>query len=154
MENNKRHKLVWAILVFVLLLAIAISWFISRDTSLLSGGNKDATADEVYEVTPENGYGVSIVTDPELGSYLTGPNGLALYVTDEDTCIGSCLESWKPYIVSAPEVNSTGVVSSVPRGNAFQQTYNGEPLYFYRLDEKAGDIGGHAVGGKWFVARP
>jgi predicted lipoprotein with Yx(FWY)xxD motif len=110
--------------------------------------------DELYNTTPSNGYGVMLKTDEKLGKYLAGPNGMTLYVTSEENCANECLNTWAPYIVGSPVQGESGALGTIKRGNAYQQTYNKIPLYYYRGDLEVGDIKGHNVGGIWFVTRP
>jgi predicted lipoprotein with Yx(FWY)xxD motif len=154
MERNSKNLLVLVLLVIAV--ALALIWylvsnkFINPYENIVSNSEK-----ELYEASPLNGYGVAVKSDSKFGDYLAGPNGKTLYTTTLAECTGDCLEAWLPYIVSAPEENDEGgIIGTVKRVNAYQQTYRGAPLYYYRLDENIGDIKGHAVGGVWFAARP
>jgi len=151
-ENNKN---LGAVVIVGIIIAIGLIWYFV--SSKVIGPYNDKILDseeELYEATPANGYGVMVKSDSQLGDYLSGPSGMTLYTTTLSECSGDCLEAWLPYIVSAPEENAEGIVGTVKRGNAYQQTYRVLPLYYFRLDEKTGDIKGHAWEGVWFVARP
>ncbi len=101
---------------------------------------------------------IGIATSATLGAYLTGPNGLALYVKTTDTantstCTGDCLTNWPALTVAAGQtpVAGTGVTGALgtftrPEGST-QVTYNGLPLYYWVSDTKAGDTTGQGIGG-------
>lgn len=101
---------------------------------------------------------IGMATSATLGAYLTGPNGLTLYVKTSDkantsTCTGDCLASWPALTVTAGQtaVAGAGVTGALgtftrPEG-ATQVTYNGLPLYYWVADKKAGDTTGQGVGG-------
>ena len=101
---------------------------------------------------------IGMATSATLGTYLTGPNGLTLYIKTTDTantstCTGGCLSAWPPLTVAAGQtpIAGTGVTGSLgtftrPEG-AVQVTYNGLPLYYWASDKKAGDTTGQGVGG-------
>lgn len=156
MNGNNNKNLPLAIIVIVLI-ALGLVWFLVTKNFINPFDNAITESEkELYDATPENGYGVGVRNDATLGEFLVGPKGMTLYTTSMSECTGECLQAWLPYIVSAPEASATSddIVSTVKRGNAYQQTYRGVPLYYFRLDEKAGDAKGHAWEGKWFVARP
>jgi predicted lipoprotein with Yx(FWY)xxD motif len=116
---------------------------------------------------PANGAGltVELATDPNLGDYLAGKDGRALYVLTTDTpgtstCAGSCATNWPPLVVAAGEsaTGGTGVSGSfatTDRADGSRQvTYNGAPLYYFIGDAAAGDVKGQGVGGVWYLASP
>jgi predicted lipoprotein with Yx(FWY)xxD motif len=98
-----------------------------------------------------------------LGVYLTGQNGMTLYVLTKDTpdtstCSGSCATAWPPLVV-APGATITGPVQATDQFGTIhradgttQVTYNHMPLYYYSGDSVAGDTNGQGVNGVWFVA--
>ena len=155
--NGNNNKNLPVVIIVVILIALGLVWFLVTKNFINPFDNAITESEqELYEATPANGYGVGVRNDTTLGEFLVGPNGMTLYSTTMSECTGDCLEAWLPYIVSAPEESGVeaGVVGTVKRGNAYQQTYRGVPLYYFRLDEKAGDAKGHAWEAKWFVARP
>jgi len=101
---------------------------------------------------------IGIATSAALGAYLTGPNGLTLYIKTSDTantstCTGACLAAWPALTVTAGQspIAGAGVTGALgtftrPEG-ATQVTYNGLPLYYWASDKKAGDTTGQGVGG-------
>jgi predicted lipoprotein with Yx(FWY)xxD motif len=106
---------------------------------------------------------LGVTNDPALGSYITGLNGMTMYVLTKDspdtsTCTGSCSTNWPPVVVTnqttleAP-VGGTGAVATSARPDGtLQVTYNHRPLYYYAGDSKAGDTNGQGKNNTWFVA--
>ena len=113
--------------------------------------------------TAAAGITIGSTADPALGAYLTGQNGMTLYVRtsdkpDSSTCSGSCATTWPPLTVS-PGATITGPVGATQPFATFtradgttQVSYNHMPLYYYSGDSKAGDTTGEGLGGVWFVA--
>lgn len=101
--------------------------------------------------------------DPALGAYLTGLNGMTLYILTTDTpdtssCTGTCATNWPPLTV-APGATITGpsgataaFATSARSDGTMQVTYNHWPLYYYAGDSAAGDAKGQGKNGTWFVA--
>jgi len=99
------------------------------------------------------------------GSILTNGKGFALYTYTADKagktgCTGVCLKFWPPLLLPAdviapiagPGVSGLGTFSR-PEGT--QVTYQGQPLYTYVTDTKAGQTTGQNVldnGGTWLLA--
>jgi predicted lipoprotein with Yx(FWY)xxD motif len=100
----------------------------------------------------------------DLGTFLTGRDGLTLYVFAADatpgvsTCAGDCLAAWPP--VTVPPGNSvaagegvSGVLGLIPAADGSTQvTYDGHPLYYWQGDTEAGQTTGHGVNDVWWVA--
>jgi len=97
-----------------------------------------------------------------LGTVLVNSEGRTLYHFTKDTattiaCTGNCAVTWPPVAVPAgqkAEAGSgvTGTVSTVMRPDGSQQAaINGQPLYTYSGDTKAGDTNGQGFGGFWFA---
>jgi predicted lipoprotein with Yx(FWY)xxD motif len=93
-----------------------------------------------------------------LGTYLSGPTGNTLYTHAGDsatasTCTGACATAWPPLTVPAsaqasagPEV--TGTIATLLRTDGtIQVTYDGLPLYYWKVDTKPGDTSGEGVNG-------
>jgi predicted lipoprotein with Yx(FWY)xxD motif len=90
---------------------------------------------------------------------LTNAKGFTLYwfVPDTSTksnCNGSCAAFWPP--VKGPVKLAAGLkgkVGTITRSDgSTQATYNGHPLYTYKLDTKPGENSGNGVnnsGGVW-----
>ncbi|HEX7003783.1 MAG TPA: hypothetical protein VF168_06320 [Trueperaceae bacterium] len=106
---------------------------------------------------------VQIRFDPTLGHFLTGPNGMTLYVFSNDApgqsnCYEQCAINWPPLLagegdpVVAP-LAIPGEFGVTERNDGSRQvTYNGWPLYYWIRDQNVGDTTGQAVGGVWWVA--
>ena len=102
-------------------------------------------------------------TDPTLGEYLTGQNGMTLYVLTTDTadtssCSGTCATTWPPLAaatgatITGPS-SATGAFATITRSDGIVQvTYNHMPLYYFSGDSAAGDTTGQGKNGVWFVA--
>lgn len=118
------------------------------------------TATETIELKVASGSG-------SIGSYLTGKDGLTLYIFTKDTkdsgksvCNGDCAKNWPPLVVGAiddvkADSGVTGTLALATRDDGTKQvTYNGMPLYYFVTDKAAGDTTGQGVGGVWFVAAP
>jgi len=86
---------------------------------------------------------------------LTDQAGKTLYTPEQEAggaikCTGSCLSFWFPVTMAkgvTPHATSglTGTLSSIqrPDGGGLQLTYNGEPLYTFRLDNGPGQAHGN-----------
>ncbi len=108
------------------------------------------------------GLTLASTNDPTLGAYLTGLNGMTLYLYTKDTpdttvCYSTCATNWPPLLV-APGATITGpsgataAFATIARTDGTSQvTYNHWPLYYYAGDSKAGDTTGQNVGKFWFV---
>jgi predicted lipoprotein with Yx(FWY)xxD motif len=106
---------------------------------------------------------IGMTNNQTLGAYLTGQNGMTLYVLTKDipdtsTCSGSCSTTWPPLAVAsgatitAPS-GAAGTFATVARSDGtVQVTYNHMPLYYYSGDSVAGDTNGQGTDGVWFVA--
>ena len=111
------------------------------------------------------GVGVATGTSAALGVYLTGANGMTLYIFMKDAasvsnCTGTCATNWPPLTVpagSSVQAGSgvTGTFATFSRADGTTQvTHDGMPLYYFLGDSKAGDTNGQGTGGVWFVATP
>lgn len=104
---------------------------------------------------------VEVRQDAKLGSFLTGPNGMSLYLFKKDTtpgqsaCNGGCAKVWPPLTASGDLSLPDGVggtLGTITRTDGTKQvTYNGIPLYYYAPDKAPGDVKGQGVGNVWFV---
>lgn len=114
---------------------------------------------------PANPPAITLATaTSDLGTFLTGADGLTLYYFTKDTtpgvsvCEGDCAVAWPPLTVPvgnwpAAGEGVTGVVGVAPRSDGtWQVTYDGRPLYYWKDDKAAGDTTGQGVGDVWYVA--
>lgn len=105
---------------------------------------------------------------PHLGRVLVDSQDrtLYLYVPDErgtSRCTGFCAKQWPPLLASddpggvrfGPGVDPARV-GSIPRsGGGRQLTYDGWPLYTWRLDSRPGEASGEGDDmGLWFAISP
>ena len=88
-------------------------------------------------------------------------NGLSLYHFDGDAngkigCVADCTDTWPPLLLPAgAEPTGAGVsdLGTIDRPEGTRQvTHQGEPLYRFNGDIKAGDTNGDGVGGAWHIA--
>jgi predicted lipoprotein with Yx(FWY)xxD motif len=101
-----------------------------------------------------------------VGTVLTDQSGKTLYTPEQEAngtikCTGSCLSFWFPVTVASgvtPHAGSglTGKLASIQRPDGTSQvTYNGEPLYTFKLDSGPGQTHGNdftdSFGGQSFV---
>ena len=100
----------------------------------------------------------------DLGTFLTGRDGLTIYYFAADTtpgvsvCEGDCLVAWPP--VTVPPGNSVAAGEGAPgvlglisgTDGSTQVTYDGRPLYYWQGDTEAGQTTGHGVNDIWWVA--
>jgi predicted lipoprotein with Yx(FWY)xxD motif len=100
----------------------------------------------------------------KLGKVLAAKTGKTLYLFMADhgktsACYGKCATFWPPLTVSGKATAGTGVKSNLlgvtmRKNGKHQVTYKGHPLYFFKLDKKAGQISGQRqdfFGGLWYV---
>lgn len=98
----------------------------------------------------------------DFGEILVGPDGLTLYVFDNDmegesTCYDDCAENWPPLTgdVSAGEGVDAALLGTTERDDgSVQVTYAGNPLYYFAADSAPGDVEGQGVGDIWWVVAP
>jgi predicted lipoprotein with Yx(FWY)xxD motif len=125
---------------------------------LIVAGCTSTTASPAPSSGAAGAAGVTVGTakSATLGTYLTGPNGMALYTHAGDsatssTCTGGCASAWPPLATTGqPTAGSgvTGQLGTLTRADGtVQVTYGGLPLYYWQGDTKAGDVTGNGVAG-------
>src|SRR3954471_2586256 len=93
---------------------------------------------------------VKVATDPQLGKILVDSKGMTLYLYSRDTkgvsnCYNQCETNWpilRPPASGAPTgaTDIGGTLGVIDRTDGTKQvTYNDIPLYYWDLDENAGD---------------
>ena len=133
-----------------------------------SAGSSPTTSVPGAQSTPStgsaNGLTVGMTTSSTLGNYLTGQNGLTLYIfiadsPDMSACTSTqCLANWSPLKVSSGATitgptGATGAWATITRSDGgVQVTYNHQPLYYFMGDAAAGDTKGQGANNKWYVA--
>jgi predicted lipoprotein with Yx(FWY)xxD motif len=123
----------------------------------------DAGSTPGTSVAGAAGITLASTTDPTLGEYLTGQNGMSLYVLTTDTpdtssCSGTCATNWPPLVAPSGATttgpsSATGAFATITRSDGIVQvTYNHMPLYYFSGDSAAGDTKGQGKNNTWFVA--
>src|SRR5499427_903706 len=122
-----------------------------------SGGGSAAsgTAGTAHHAPSSHGVVISARTLPGVGTVLVGRSGKTLYSPQQEVhgtimCTGGCLSFWFPVPVTggatlhAP-AGITGVLGTIhrPDDGLTQLTYNGKPLYTFRLDQAPGQAHGN-----------
>ena len=99
------------------------------------------------------------------GAYLTGEDGMTLYVFGNDsantsTCDGDCAATWPPFtIAKGDSLDGAGGVTepltTITRSDgSLQVAYARSPLYYFSGDRAPGDTTGQGKGDVWFIAQP
>ena len=100
----------------------------------------------------------------DLGTFLTGKDGLTIYYFAADTtpgvsvCEGDCRTAWPPVSVDAGSTVAagdgvSGVIGLITAADGSTQvTYDGHPLYYWQGDTEAGQTTGQGVNDIWWVA--
>ncbi|ALI07313.1 MULTISPECIES: hypothetical protein [Pseudomonas] len=95
----------------------------------------------------------------EKDGMFTDHKGMTLYTFDKDkdgksACNGECAVKWPP-LKAESTATPSGEWTVITRDDgASQWAYDGDPLYTYADDEKAGDKKGDGKGGVWHIAKP
>ena len=111
------------------------------------------------------GVTLALADDATLGSFVTGANGLTLYIFTPDTptssaCVDQCATNWPPLTVAAASDATagtavTGEIGTITRADGtLQVTLGGHPLYYFANDKAAGDVNGQGLNDKWYAAGP
>jgi predicted lipoprotein with Yx(FWY)xxD motif len=107
---------------------------------------------------------IGSAASPVTGAFLTGKDGMTLYIlksdtADKSTCSGSCATNWPPLVVAsgtmtiAGPADATMAFATITRADGtLQVTYNHMPLYYFAGDSAAGDTKGEGKNNVWFVA--
>ena len=99
------------------------------------------------------------MADSSLGSILVDGKGMTLYMFAKDSantsvCTGACLVAWPPLLgkpTPGAGVDDSKLGSFTRSDGTTQATYKGWPLYYWKDDQKPGDVLGQNVSGVWFV---
>jgi predicted lipoprotein with Yx(FWY)xxD motif len=93
---------------------------------------------------------VSVKDVSGVGQTLVDASGKTLYFADQEAggmlkCTGGCLGFWTPATGSATDAKSVSGLSTMKRSDsgAEQLTFQGKPLYTFKLDTSAGDAKGN-----------
>lgn len=123
-----------------------------------TGGGSDGTETAVDAT-------VGVYNHEDFGQILVGPDGMTLYLFEQDSkgggqsaCTGGCADAWPPLTVDgSPSAGSdvTAELSTFERGDgSLQVAANGWPLYYFQSDEAVGDATGQGVNDVWWVLGP
>jgi len=119
----------------------------------------------VIPALAQDEYTVSLGKSDTRGAYLVGAKGMTLYTFPADplnksVCNDKCAEAWPPLTVDSADAvkadeDIPGTLATITRDDGkLQVTYNGQPLYYWFKDEKAGDMTGDRVGHIWWIVPP
>ena len=106
---------------------------------------------------------VKLSDNATLGKILTDAEGMSLYFFSKDQqggsdCTGGCVDTWPIFHVEDLDLGeglSAADFGEITRGDGSKQTtYKGWPLYYYNMDNAAGDTNGDDVNNVWYVAKP
>ena len=96
---------------------------------------------------------VSVRKVPGIGAVLADRSGKTLYSPQQEAdgkimCTGGCLSFWFPVRVAAGAAlrapgGVSGALGTIHRPGLTQLTYNGKPLYTFRLDQAPGQAHGN-----------
>jgi predicted lipoprotein with Yx(FWY)xxD motif len=131
------------------------------DTTTTDGTGGDQTTAQ----TTEAGATVAVRAHDDLGDILVGPDGLTLYMFDQDTegeqassCSGGCADAWPPLTVDGTPSGSEDVTATLEtferEDGSTQVMGSGWPLYYYASDSSPGDTQGQGVTDSWWVLDP
>ncbi|HEX6450820.1 MAG TPA: hypothetical protein VF060_15330 [Trebonia sp.] len=119
------------------------------------GGTASAAGAPAGGQQAASGMTVSARAVTGVGTVLTDQSGKTLYTPQQEAggaikCTGSCLSFWFPVTVgkgAAPHApsNVTGTLGTIqrPDGGGSQLTYDGKPLYTFKLDSGPGQVHGN-----------
>ncbi|NOU65876.1 hypothetical protein GC096_17720 [Paenibacillus sp. LMG 31461] len=98
-----------------------------------------------------------------LGSYLADSKGMTLYyftkdAADQNSCVDACLAKWPIYyddqLMVPAGFEAADFTVLLRKDGKKQLMYKGWPLYYYAMDQAAGDTKGDTVGKLWYVIKP
>ena len=138
----------------------------SPSSASSAAASQTAEASESEAASGQEEYKIEVASSGSIGKYLTGEDGKTLYIFKNDTtanqstCTGDCAAKWPPFTIEEDEDveagdGVTGKVATFDRPDGKTQvSYNGQPLYYFANDSKAGDTNGQGIGNVWFAATP
>ena len=133
------------------LAAVAAVGLITACGSAGAGGGSGASG--MHGAASRGGMVISVRKLPGLGAVLADRSGKTLYSPQQEAdgkimCTGGCLSFWFPVRVAAGAAlrapgDVTGALGTIHRPGLTQLTYNGKPLYTFRLDQAPGQAHGN-----------
>ncbi len=131
----------------------------SSDTTAAANdvyGSTDTTDTTESTVAPDTGSATVAVAEIEgVGEALVGPDGLTLYLFEQDdgltsACTDACADAWPPLVADGDPVAGDGVDAALLEvAEGGQVAYNGHLLYTFSGDSAAGDANGVGIA-SWF----
>src|SRR5262245_6294076 len=121
----------------------------------LYGSSQPTHAASGQQQAASHGNAVTARKLPGVGMVLVSRSGKTVYSPKQEAngmihCTGSCLGFWFPVTVAAGTTPQdgpglTGTLGTIRRSDNGQSqlTYNGRPLYTFRLDQAPGDLHGN-----------
>ena len=116
-----------------------------------AGGGSGAAG--THGTAARSGMVLSVRKLPGIGAVLADRSGKTLYSPQQEAdgkimCTGDCLSFWFPVRVAAGAVlrapgGVSGALGTIHRPGLTQLTYNGKPLYTFRLDQAPGQAHGN-----------
>ena len=142
-----------------IIIAITVTGFVINKTKKTSDTlQKQTLAHKTYQAPLSNDV-IKSKSNSSEGTYLTEPNGQALYVYDRDSkavsnCLRSCITNWPPYLDTGSTTDLPANISTIKRNDTSvtQFTYKGLPLYTFRSDTNGRATGNGVAGFK--IAKP
>jgi len=137
------------------LAAVAAAGLLAACGSAGTGGGSGAGGASAAQGTAgSRATAISVRKVPGVGTVLVDRSGKTLYSPQQEAdgkiaCTGSCLSFWFPVRAAAggdlrTPSGVTGALGMVHRpGGMTQLTYNGKPLYTFRLDQAPGQVHGN-----------
>jgi len=135
--------------------AAAVAALLAACGSAGGSAGQAGTANAGHQATASHGAVVSVRNLAGIGTVFVDGSGKTLYSPQQEAhgkimCTGSCLSFWFPVrvapgaVLSAPS-GATGVLGKIHRADdgVTQLTYNGKPLYTFRLDQAPGQARGN-----------
>jgi predicted lipoprotein with Yx(FWY)xxD motif len=165
METARTRRYAWAFagLVSVGLLTAACS----SSSSSTPSGSAGSTTSAAAGATGGSSTQATIKTEStKLGTVLADSQGLTVYwfaadAPSKSNCAGACAAAWPPVTVTGTPTEASGIsgtLGTITRtGGTKQVTYNGHPLYTFKVDTAPGQVNGNGVdgfGAKWYAITP
>jgi len=118
-----------------------------------AGAGGGSGAGGTHGTAARSGMVLSVRKLPGIGAVLADRSGKTLYSPQQEAdgkimCTGDCLSFWFPVRVAAGAVlrapgGVSGALGTIHRPGLTQLTYNGKPLYTFRLDQAPGQAHGN-----------
>jgi predicted lipoprotein with Yx(FWY)xxD motif len=147
-QMNKNSKMLIGAIIVIVVIVGGYAIFHKSNKPMTSNSTASTTSSKSPVVSNAV---LATKTNSSLGSYLTEPNGDALYTYNGDSsgvsnCTGSCLASWPAYQDKGSSTGLPSGVGTIKRtdNGETQYTYNGMPLYTF-VGDSNGQVTGNGV---------